>query len=90
MVSRAFVVTGRVQGVGFRWWAQREAERLAIGGTVRNIGSGSVEVHLIGPAGRLEAMKDRLHEGPPLARVERMVEVDPDEDLIPGVFRIVG
>lgn len=90
LVSKAFVVTGRVQGVGFRWWAQREAERLSIGGTVQNVGNGSVEVHLIGPPGRIAAMTDRLREGPPMAKVERMVEVDADENLIPGLFRIVG
>jgi acylphosphatase len=90
LVSKAFVVTGRVQGVGFRWWTQREAERLSIGGTAQNVGNGSVEVHIIGSPGRVEAMTDRLREGPPMAKVERMVEVEPDENLIPGVFRIVG
>ena len=89
LVSRAFVVTGRVQGVGFRWWAVREAERLAVGGTVANRGDGSVEVHVIGSPERVEAMWQRLHEGPPFAKVERVDEVPAASDLVAGDFRAV-
>ena len=86
---RAFRVIGRVQGVGFRWWTRREAERLSVGGTVGNREDGSVEVHLIGSQERVEAMRQRLGEGPPFAKVERVDEVPAADNLIAGDFRVV-
>ena len=41
---RGYSVNGRVQGVGFRWWTRRTADRLGIAGSVRNLPDGSVEV----------------------------------------------
>lgn len=88
-LSRAFIVTGRVQGVGFRWWTQREAERLGVGGTVRNRADGAVEVALAGAAAALEEMREKLVKGPPAARVDEVREVDAHGDVDAGTFRIV-
>ena len=63
-------VRGRVQGVGYRWWAHREAERLGVAGTVRNLPDGSVEVMARGPVGALERLERALRHGPPMAQVE--------------------
>ncbi|PRX38424.1 acylphosphatase [Meinhardsimonia xiamenensis] len=69
-------VTGRVQGVGFRWWTCDEAEALGLAGWVRNEPDGSVRAHLEGPRRAVEAMVAALHRGPSAARVAS-VEVTP-------------
>lgn len=70
MPEAAFRVTGRVQGVGFRWWTRSLATRLGLEGSVRNAADGSVEVQARGPAEGLAELERRLSEGPPHARVE--------------------
>lgn len=70
-------VTGRVQGVGFRWSAIHEAQQLGLRGRVRNAGDGSVEVEAAGGAAALAEFLAWLRRGPPGARVLG-VEVDPD------------
>lgn len=62
-------VTGRVQGVWFRGWTKREAQRLGLRGWVRNAPDGSVEALLAGPAAQVSAMVAALHRGPEFARV---------------------
>lgn len=63
-------VTGRVHGVGFRYFALREAQALGLVGWVANESDGSVECVAEGPRDRLEAFADRLRDGPPAAIVE--------------------
>jgi acylphosphatase len=65
-------ITGRVQGVGFRWFTQKAAHALAITGWVRNQADGSVEAY--GEAGRtvLEQWIDTLREGPSLSHVDEI------------------
>jgi acylphosphatase len=63
------VVTGRVQGVGYRFFAQERAVARGLAGVVRNLPTGSVEVEAEGPRGDLDAYLEELHEGPPAARV---------------------
>jgi acylphosphatase len=81
-------VWGAVQGVGFRWFVQREAEALGLAGWVANRADGSVEVVAEGPSPALERLGQRLREGPPSA-VIRAVEarVEPARGL-PGGFGI--
>jgi acylphosphatase len=62
-------VTGRVQGVSFRWYAASEARRLGLAGWVRNEPDGSVAAHLEGQADAVEEMVDWCRHGPPAARV---------------------
>jgi acylphosphatase len=62
-------LTGRVQGVSFRWYAAREAERLAVGGWVRNDPDGSVSAHLEGEDAAVEAMVAWCRHGPAYASV---------------------
>lgn len=80
MDTRRCVVRGRVQGVGFRWFVTRNAEELGVRGTVRNRADGAVEMVLQadGPEA-LEAMIDRVRQGPPGSRV-REVEWEPMEE----------
>lgn len=58
-------VRGYVQGVGFRWFVEREAARLGLEGWVANLADGSVEVVAEGPAAMLEQLVRRLWDGPP-------------------------
>jgi len=88
--ARRFVVKGRVQGVGFRWFVEREAHLLGVSGWVRNKSDGSVEVMAQGSAEQLAGLHGRLREGPRAARVEE-VDVSAAE-VEPGLnsFRIEG
>jgi len=72
--ARRFVVRGRVQGVGFRWFVEREAHILGIVGWVRNNADGSVEVLAQGSRDQLLALRSRLREGPRAARVDAVEE----------------
>ena len=65
-------VIGRVQGVGFRYFALREAMGLGLDGWVANTADGSVRCVAEGPRARLETLLERLREGPPSAIVERV------------------
>jgi acylphosphatase len=64
------IVTGYVQGVGFRYSACREAGRLGVEGWVRNLPDGDVEVWAEGPRDAVAAFREWLAEGPPGARVD--------------------
>ncbi|MDI6739502.1 MAG: acylphosphatase [Candidatus Edwardsbacteria bacterium] len=63
------IVSGIVQGVGFRWFVWRAAERLQVTGYVRNGADGSVELVAQGERAQLELLLDVLRHGPPGARV---------------------
>jgi acylphosphatase len=67
-------LSGRVQGVGFRWFVRREAEELGLTGRVRNLPDGRVEVEVAGSPERLHAFRERLRQGPPGARVADLIE----------------
>jgi acylphosphatase len=67
-------LTGRVQGVGFRWFVRREAQELGLTGRVRNLPDGSVEVEAAGGPEPLAAFRARLRQGPPGARVTHLEE----------------
>ncbi len=66
------VVHGDVQGVGFRYFAQRKAQQLGLQGWVRNNDDGTVEVVAEGSREQLEDLKRALQEGPRMARVDRV------------------
>jgi len=88
--ARRFLVRGRVQGVGFRWFVEREAHILQIAGWVRNNPDGTVEVLGQGTREQLAGMRSRLREGPRAARVDD-VEVS-EAEPVPGLasFQIQG
>jgi acylphosphatase len=85
--ARQFTVHGRVQGVWFRDSTRREAERLGIAGHALNLPDGSVEVLACGSKDALAELENWLHQGPPLASVER-VESHSAEVLEADTFRI--
>ena len=69
-----FLIQGRVQGVGFRWFVQREASELELRGWVRNTEDGDVEVVAAGEAADLDELRASLKSGPRGSRVDRVVE----------------
>ena len=85
------IVHGRVQGVFFRAGTRDEALRLGVGGWVRNLPDGTVEVSAMGGEPELQALLDWLHHGPPGARVERVdVEWGAAATPVPKEFTIAG
>lgn len=66
------IVQGRVQGVGFRYWAAEQASRLQLVGTCRNMTNGDMEVVAEGEKGALEALEAMLHNGPRAAHIEQV------------------
>jgi acylphosphatase len=88
--ARRFIVRGRVQGVGFRWFVEREARMLGIAGWVRNNSDGSVEVLAVGTRDQLIGLRSKLQQGPRASRVDEVAESEakPVDGLT--TFRIEG
>jgi acylphosphatase len=74
-----FLIQGRVQGVGFRWFVQREASELELRGWVRNTEDGDVEVVASGANDDLSELRVSLRRGPRGSRVDRVIEHHLDE-----------
>jgi len=74
-VARRFLISGRVQGVGFRWFAETTASREGLHGWVRNTPDGKVEAMAEGDSDALQRFEHAVRHGPPSARVDA-VEVD--------------
>jgi acylphosphatase len=72
LVGRNVHVTGQVQGVFFRAWAQGEARQLGISGWIRNRPDASVEAHLAGEEDAVGRMIERMRRGPSNARVDEV------------------
>ena len=88
--ARRFLVRGRVQGVGFRWFVEREAHILGVAGWVRNNPDSSVEVYAIGTHEQLSGLRSRLREGPRAARVDNVEESEANPSAGLTTFRIEG
>ncbi len=76
MVARRFLISGRVQGVGFRFFAMRAAARHQVLGTVRNLSDGRVEVVAEGEREAMDGFKQELTAGPLFASVKDIEELD--------------
>jgi acylphosphatase len=79
--AKRFFVSGMVQGVGYRYFAQRTAQRFGLAGYVKNLHDGRVEVYAIGDEGALKQLRDELERGPRAALVssvdEEAAAIDP-------------
>ncbi len=87
-----FLVRGRVQGVGFRWFVHREAAELGLRGSVRNTDSGEVEVVVAGDPDSIAELRTELHKGSRGSRVDAVVEHEllESEGAALGPFQIEG
>ena len=72
--AKRFFVSGTVQGVGFRFFAERTAASLGVGGYVRNLFDGRVEVYAVGSADEMDALKGALQRGPRMSAVDQVDE----------------
>ena len=90
MKAKRYIVRGRVQGVGFRWFVDHEARQLGLAGWVRNNIDGTVEVLAMGNDQQLATLFNKLRQGPRAARVDDVQEIaaEPVEGLT--TFRIEG
>ena len=88
MVNRAFLISGRVQGVFFRESTKKEALKLGLQGSAVNISDGTVKVCLRGESEDIDLLERWLHKGPELARVESVIEVDIDQQLELNGFKV--
>jgi acylphosphatase len=88
LVARRYTISGEVQGVGYRFFAQRVAARHQVVGYVRNLSDGRVEVHAEGSPEGVEGFKHDLAAGPQFARVESVEEVSLDPTGSYKSFRI--
>jgi acylphosphatase len=87
--TRRIVIEGRVQGVGYRYFARSAALRLGVAGWVRNRGDGSVEALLSGPAEAVEALIAELERGPRGATVLRIEVVEAAAmEITPRTFEV--
>jgi acylphosphatase len=87
-VARKFFIKGDVQGVGYRFFAQRAAARHQVVGYVRNCPDGSVEALVEGPVNSVEAFKQDLATGPQWAVVDQLEEINLDPTGSYSAFRI--
>ena len=87
-----FLIRGRVQGVGFRWFVHSEANELDLHGWVRNTEDGDVEVVAAGSVGDLAELRASLRRGPRGSRVDQLIEhyLDESEASKLSSFRIEG
>jgi acylphosphatase len=88
LVARRFVVRGRVQGVGFRYFAAEAAGVEGLSGWVRNRDDGAVEVSVEGDAESVVRFERKIRRGPPAARVDDVLVEDGAPSGRLGGFRI--
>lgn len=87
-IARRFFISGDVQGVGYRFFAQRTAARHQVVGYVKNLDDGRVEVLAEGPAPNVEAFKHELATGPRFSSVAHVEEINVDPTGFFPSFRI--
>lgn len=85
MRAVSLLISGRVQGVGYRWWTVSTARRLRLTGWVRNLRDGRVEVLAFGPEDKVANLINACHHGPDAALVETVAVED-----VPVASELVG
>ena len=88
MVNRAFLISGRVQGVFFRDSTKKEALKLGLNGSAVNLPDGTVKICLNGESEDIDLLERWLQIGPDLAQVESVIEVDIDQQLELNGFKV--
>ncbi|WP_025267241.1 acylphosphatase [Bibersteinia trehalosi] len=89
MQTKQFLIFGRVQGVGFRFFTWQQAQKIGLSGTVRNRDDGSVEVIAQGSEKQLTQLKQWLLQGSRFARVENIIEQEYLTDSLYQQFRVI-
>lgn len=86
--SAHWLVSGRVQGVGFRYHVLGSAQRFGVFGDVRNLRDGRVEVRAQGPSAGVDGLLHSVRKGPPGARVDSIETLEPGSDHVFDTFTI--
>lgn len=89
MQTKQFLIFGKVQGVGFRFFTWQQAQKIGLSGTVRNREDGSVEVIAQGSEKQLTQLKQWLLQGSRFARVENILEQEYLTDSLYQQFRVI-
>ena len=87
MKSLHLLITGRVQGVGFRDWLEQEARQRRLAGWVRNLGRDTVEAVISGPGAAVDECVQACWQGPPLAAVRNVSITETTKPAAPGFLR---
>ena len=69
-------MSGRVQGVGFRWFVEEEARAIGLAGWVRNLDDGRVEAYAVGTPAQLDRLAARMHQGPPQSLIRGLEQIE--------------
>jgi len=88
IVARKLIISGLVQGVGFRFFAQRSAARHQVKGYVKNLDDGRVEAFVQGVEKQVEGFKHDMAAGPVYSKVDEIEEIVLDPDKSFSAFRI--
>jgi len=86
--AKRWFISGRVQGVGFRYFVQKRAAELGVAGWARNLDDGRVEVYAVGPPKKLSDLAAALHAGPAMSDVRTVEERDDSVQRLDG-FRAI-
>jgi len=89
LVAYTFIVAGKVQGVGFRWFVKESASRLGITGTVKNLYDGRVEVFAQSDLTNIFNLKDLLAKGPSFSRVDTVTETKSELNQDLKEFKVI-
>lgn len=88
IVNKKFILKGRVQGVGFRFFTKKNANELSIKGTVKNLTNGDVEVFAKGEDYKIDKFKAKLIKGNSFSRVENIEEYELDDEINSTDFHV--
>lgn len=86
-IARMIRIHGKVQGVFFRDWATTAAQALGVAGWIRNRRDGSVEAYVVGEPGLVDRFADRLRDGSPASRVDKVDVAEAETCAIDGFTR---
>jgi acylphosphatase len=76
IVAKLFLISGAVQGVGYRFFARSAAQQLGVAGYAKNLKDGRVEVYAVGPEGAVAALRAELAKGPRFSDVSGVEDVE--------------
>jgi len=88
-IAYKFIVKGRVQGVGFRWFVLNLAQELNVFGTVKNVFNGDVEIFAQSDINTLNKFKVKVKQGPTLSRVDSVTETEDEFNNQLTEFKVI-
>jgi len=77
ITEKHLLISGRVQGVGFRYFTRKNAQKIGVSGFVKNLPDGDVEVAFRGSPGQIQHMENLITNGPPGSKVNKIEELEP-------------